>query len=125
MDGLLKVYYENGQLKKTGTYSNGLANGKFIEYDENGDKSFEYIMSKGNKNGKLTAYENNEVSYTSFYKNDIRNGEYLAFYYNKETGELDLKLIGSYLDGEKEGLWRLVYIDKEGWVPKRSGETPL
>lgn len=113
LDGVLKVFYENGQLKKTGSYKNGLANGNFIEYDANGNKSFEYYMSNDTKNGKLIAYENNNISYSSNYKNDILNGERIEYYYNDETGELNLKSIGSYANGEKNGLWSLVYVDKE------------
>lgn len=113
LDGALKVFYENGQLKKTGSYKNGLANGNFIEYDENGIKLFEYYMSNDTKNGKLVAYENNKISYSSNYKNDILNGERIEYYYNDETGELNLKSIGSYVNGKKNGLWRLVYVDKE------------
>ena len=113
INGMLKVYYENGQLKKTGSFSNGLANGNFIEYDEDGNKTYEYYMSNDTKNGKLIAYEDNKISYSSNYTNDILNGERVEYYYSEETGELNLKLIGSYSKGEKNGLWELIYIDKE------------
>lgn len=49
MNGLLKVYHINGNLKKTGNYINGLANGKFTEYDEAGNKTAEYTMLNDEK----------------------------------------------------------------------------
>lgn len=113
IDGVLNIYYKNGQLKKTGLYKNGEANGKFIEYDENGNKIYEYYMANDSKNGKLIAYENGKISNSTNYKNDVLNGENVEYYYNKETGEPIYKLIGSYVNGEKNGLWKLVYMDKE------------
>ncbi len=113
MNGLFKVYYENGKLKKAGNYLNGLASGDFKEYDENGSLQFEYTQKNDQKNGKLISYENNKVSYTTHYKNDMENGERIEYYYEEETGRLNLKVIGEYLDDEKNGVWKVIYIDKE------------
>lgn len=113
IDGALKVYYENGKLKKTGYYKNGLADGNFVEYDEEGNKTFEYYQSNDKKNGKLTAYEDNKISYSTHYKDDIQNGERIEYYYDDESGRLYLKVIGTLLNGEKEGNWSLIFIDKE------------
>lgn len=113
MNGSLKVYYEDGQLKKTGNYKKGLASGSFVEYDENGNKTYEYNQSNDKKNGKLISYENNEISYSTHYIDDIQNGEKIEYYYDKETGRLYLKTIGQFLNGEKNGLWKLIFIDEE------------
>lgn len=113
INGALKVYYENGKLKKTGYYKSGLANGKFVEYDQEGNKTFEYYQSNDKKNGKLTAYVDNKISYSSYYKDDIQNGERTEYYYDDESGRLYLKVIGNLLNGEKEGNWSLIFIDKE------------
>lgn len=113
MNGLLKVYYENGQLKKTGNYKNGSASGKFTEYDENGNKTFEYNQANGKKNGKLISYENNEISYSTHYIDDVQNGERIEYYYDEETGRCYLKLISEFLDGELNGVKKIVYVDEE------------
>ena len=113
INGVLKVYYENGKLKKTGYYKNSLADGNFVEYDEEGNKTYEYYQSNDKKNGKLTAYEDNKISYSTHYKDDIQNGERIEYYYDDESGRLYLKVIGTLLNGEKEGSWSLIFIDKE------------
>ena len=113
INGALKVYYENGKLKKTGYYKNGLANGNFVEYDEEGNKTFEYYQSNDEKNGKLIAYEDNKISYSTHYKDDIQNGERTEYFYDDESGRLHLKVNGTLLNGEKEGNWSLIFIDKE------------
>lgn len=113
MNGSLKVYYENGELKKTGYYSNGLENGKFIEYDEDGNKTYEYQKSNDKKNGKFVSYENNEISFSTHYIDDIQSGERIEYYYDEETGKLNVKLKGSFSDGEKSGIWNIIYIDED------------
>lgn len=113
MNGALKVYYENGRLKKTGNYKNGFASGKFTEYDENGNKTFEYNLTNDKKNGKLISYENNKISYSTHYKDDVQNGERIEYYYDAETGRCNIKLISEYLDGEINGVKKIVYVDEE------------
>ncbi|MCG8184426.1 toxin-antitoxin system YwqK family antitoxin [Tenacibaculum piscium] len=113
MNGSLKVYYKNGQLKKTGNYKNGSASGKFTEYDENGNKTYDYNQENDKKNGKLISYKNNKISYSTHYKDDIQNGERIEYYYDNESGRLYLKMIGTFLNGKKEGNWKLIFIDKE------------
>lgn len=113
LDGVLKVYFENGNLKKTGYYKNGIANGKFLEYNEGGNKTFEYYMKNDKKDGKLIAYKDNKISFSTHYKGDIQNGERIDYYYNEDNETLNLKMIGAFLNGEKEGVWKLIYVDKE------------
>lgn len=113
MNGSLKVYYKDGQLKKIGNYKKGLASGNFIEYDKNGNKTYVYNQSNDKKNGKLIYYKNNKISYSTHYTDDIQNGEKIEYYYNKETERLYLKTIGQFLNGEKNGLWKLVFINEE------------
>lgn len=113
MNGALKVYHENGQLKKTGYYQNGLAKGKFIEYDEDGNKSYEYTMLNDMKNGVLKAFDSDRISYTLSYKNDKKNGKKIKYYYDEESGKLNFKKTGSYLNDKKDGAWKLIYLDEE------------
>lgn len=112
INGPSKIFNENGQLIKTGTYKNGLANGSFTEFEEDGFKIYEYRRVNGLKNGKVISYEDKKVSYTSYYVDDILNGERIEYYYNQDTERLYAKVIGNYLNGEKNGLWKTIFIDE-------------
>lgn len=111
INGLLKVYYPNGKLKKSGNYLKGKEHGNFVEYDDDGNKEAEYVMTNGKKNGVLKIYEGGKLSYSNTYKDDSKNGQHIEYYYNDETGKLQLKQIGDYLNDEKNGAWKLFFID--------------
>lgn len=112
INGTLKVYYENGELKRTGNFTSGLENGLFKEYDESGNLEVEVSMTNGKKNGLLKVYEENKLSYSNTFKNDIKTGQHIEYYYNDETGKLQLKQIGEYINDEKNGTWKLLFIEE-------------
>lgn len=87
INGSFKTFYYNGNIKKTGSYINGVASGQYIIFDEDGFKSEDYSM-----------------------KNDEKNGMYTGYYYDE--GELFLKVIGNYLNGEKDGTWKTVVLEE-------------
>lgn len=111
INGTLKVYNENGTIKRTGNFTNGLENGLFKEYDESGNLEAEYTMTNGKKNGVLKIYEDGKLSYSNTFKDDSKNGQHIEYYYNDETGKLQLKQIGDYLNDEKNGTWKLFFIE--------------
>lgn len=111
LNGQLKVYYRNGKIKKIGNFSNGAENGQFKEYDEDGNLTAEYTMKNGKKNGIFKFYENGEISSSTIYKEDVKNGQHIEYFYNKETGKLNGKYIGNYLNDEKNDIWKLVYLE--------------
>lgn len=111
LNGPFKFYDEKGNIKKSGNYSNGFLSGKTIEYDEDGQRTAEYIMNNSKKNGLFTYYEDNKVSYTRNYKDDVENGLYTGFYYDDATNKLSLKEIGQYVNDEKNGNWKMNYLD--------------
>ncbi|MEZ4841924.1 MAG: hypothetical protein R2821_10570 [Flavobacteriaceae bacterium] len=111
INGTLKVYNENGTIKRTGNFTNGLENGLFKEYDESGNLDAEYTMTNGKKNGILKIYEDGKLSYSNTFKDDSKNGQHIEYYYNDETGKLQLKQIGDYLNDEKNGAWKLFFIE--------------
>jgi antitoxin component YwqK of YwqJK toxin-antitoxin module len=108
MNGQLKTYDSIGNLKKVGNYINSKANGKFIEY-ENGEKNAEYLMTNDNKNGLLTFYENSNISYTTNFKNDSKNGQHINYYYD-DNKKLFLKEYGQYINDEANGTWNMFYV---------------
>ena len=113
MNGLLTVFYNNGDIQKKGNYTNGKANGAFTEYDDEGNVTASYTMKNGLKNGILKFYENNKISHSTTFADDIKNGQYIEYYYNDDDGELFLKQYGQYLNDEKNGAWKL-YVIEEG-----------
>jgi antitoxin component YwqK of YwqJK toxin-antitoxin module len=112
INGTFKLYNENGTIKRTGNFTNGLENGLFKEYDESGNLEAEYTMTNGKKNGVLKIYEDGKLSYSTTFKDDSKNGQHIEYYYNDETGKLQLKQIGDYLNDEKNGTWKLFFIEE-------------
>ena len=110
LEGEMKVYFTNGKLKKTGFYRKGKANGKFVEYDEDGLKTAEYTMKNDEMNGLLTIYKDSKFSHSSYYIDDKRNGSYVEYYYF--DGELVLKEYGTYLNDYKEGTWKMFVLEE-------------
>lgn len=113
LNGTIKEYYPNGKLKTSGNYLKGQEHGNFIEYDEYGVKQAEYVMANGMKNGVLKIYKDGKIDVSTTYKDDIKNGQHIEYYYNDETGKLQLKLIGEYLNDEKNGTWKLFFIEDD------------
>lgn len=111
MNGSLKVYYPNGKLKKSGNYLKGNEHGNFVEYDDDGNKEVEYVMANGMKNGVLKIYDEGKIDVSTTYKDDLKSGQRIEYYYDDETGDLQLKLIGDYVNDDKSGIWKLFFIE--------------
>jgi antitoxin component YwqK of YwqJK toxin-antitoxin module len=112
LNGTLKVYYTNGKLKKVGNYLKGKEHGNFVEYDEDGIIETEYILANGMKNGIMKIYEDGKIDILTTFKDDVKSGQREEFYYNEETGKLQFKQIGDYLNDEKNGTWNFFFVDE-------------
>ena len=69
VNGMVKVtyYYENGKVQQEGFYKDGKLEGKWISYDENGNKIAIAEYTDGNKTGKWFFWTDknlSEVDYT-------------------------------------------------------------
>lgn len=113
LNGSLKTFYSNGKLKKSGFYIKANEHGNFIEYDENGNKEAEYVMANGMKNGILKIYKEGRIHVSTTFKDDVRNGQHIEYYYNDEIGKLQFKQIGDYLNDEKNGTWKLCLVEQD------------
>ena len=82
-----------------GSVKNGVRDGTWISYNENGQ-----LYTKGNyKNGKregawVTYYKNGRLMYKGTWKNDKREGAWVS--YNND-GTVDKKYTGTFKDGKK------------------------
>lgn len=112
-NGALKAYYSNGRLKKASNFLKGKEDGNFVEYDEYGNIESEYVMANGMKNGVMKIYKDGKIDVSTTFKDDIRNGQRVEFYYNEETGKLKLKYTGEYIDNEKNGVWKLFFVGED------------
>jgi antitoxin component YwqK of YwqJK toxin-antitoxin module len=112
LNGPIKAYHSNGKLRKTGSFLNGDEYGNFIEYDVDGIINAEYELAYGKKNGVTKLFNEGKISTTTSYVDDIKNGPYVDYYYNDETGALELKIVGEYANDEKNGVWKVFLIEE-------------
>jgi antitoxin component YwqK of YwqJK toxin-antitoxin module len=110
LNGKITIYHPNGRIMKTGNYINGKRSGIFVEFDENGEKTSEYVTSNDLKNGIFKFFENGKLSYSLTYKNDVKSGPFIKYIYNSDT--LALLRKGFYLDNEMDGQWTWFYDSK-------------
>jgi uncharacterized protein len=105
-------YHPNGQIKSKGEYLNGKRVGEWVFYYANGK-----IEQKGkyDKRGKAQGpwkwyYESGNLWREENYRNDLQDG--MMTEYSDDTPE-NAKIItkGEYLDGVKEGPWKLELPD--------------
>jgi antitoxin component YwqK of YwqJK toxin-antitoxin module len=89
LNGTLISYYKNGNINRKGEFVKGLYNGKWEQWDENGEKMYEV-----------------------HYKNDTLCGNFMIWY---PTGVLKQK--GIYAENSKCGLW--TEYDEAGMIIKK------
>lgn len=101
-NGHTKHYYENGVLKMKIFYRNDLMNGKYIVYFSNGNIKTVIRFKNNLRHGK-TEYFNRDgsPSIICFFKNDILSGKLISFY----EGNL-LKMVSTYKNGVIDGYER-------------------
>ena len=95
-------YYNNGNLKQTGSYLYGKKYGKWVEYYNNGaKKSVKYYDKEGKAAGKWTTYyENGRKWNASMYNDGKLDGAWIYWYENgKKWHQL------TYTDGVLKGKW--------------------
>jgi antitoxin component YwqK of YwqJK toxin-antitoxin module len=79
--GLVKYFYENGQIFQKVYYNEGKPEGKFSEF-----------------------YDTGELKRTGKYQNGLREGSWKVYY---KSGKIQQK--GKYKEGEKRGIWKTFY----------------
>ncbi len=101
--GVWKYYYLNGKIEQTGTYMRDLPDGSWVWYYDNGNTWREEEYFQGKEEGIFIEYnDTGKVISKGEYIDGFREGEW--FY---EVG--DHREIGSYLEGEKNGVWKQYY----------------
>ena len=111
-------YYENGSIKKTGTYLEGIAEGTHKEYSPEGTITSAKLFHEGNlmgeglmdeaggQQGMWTEYHpNGKIKGKGNYENGIKTGEWIFYHPNgkvEQKGKYDKK-------GRPQDLWQWFY----------------
>lgn len=102
IDGMRLIYYPDGTLQESGTYSNDKRNGVSRWYLADGSLSIEYNYKNGNMDGiQKTFYSNGNIASEVKAVNNLEEGMYTEYF---EKGRV--KLEGKYVHGKKEGPWK-------------------
>ena len=122
-DGLWIIYYKDGSSEER-YYKNGVLNKEIIIHDATGTSTKKINIVDGKKEGKYTEYDyDGNLMTEGFYKNDKLEGSFKKYNNNKlflegnyKNGILDGKFIvfsdngekiidGLYKEGERDGEW--------------------
>ena len=81
-------HFDNGQLKRSGSFSNGKNQGKWTWYYENGNKKMEGSFINGKRNGEWITWSKSGRKLTQgHYENDRLNGEFIRWGKNQKIIE--------------------------------------
>lgn len=101
IEGAWEEQYENGNLKETGTYENGLRSGKWKFYNEDGKINQSGSFRKGKPHGEWKwYYMDGTLRRQENYRNGREDGSSVEY---DNSGQIVSK--GEYIDGLKEGEW--------------------
>jgi antitoxin component YwqK of YwqJK toxin-antitoxin module len=83
ISGLVKNYFDNGKLSKLYTLENNLLSKTFTEYNVNGNKKQESNYLNGKLEGPFTSFfENGKIQSTGSYNNGLMNGPWKYYFSN-------------------------------------------
>ena len=104
------LYYKNfsdvpfsGKItgSKKGSFKNGVMEGPWVSYHENGQLLSEGAFKNGKTEGPwVLYYDNGRLSLKGTFKNGKYEGPWVFYY---DNGQLEMK--GDFKNGEREGLW--------------------
>ena len=97
MEGPWVSYHENGQLLSEGAFKNGKTEGPWVLYYDNGRLSMKGTFKNGKYEGPWVFYHNNgQLEMKGDFKNGDREGLWIDYY---DNGQLNKK--GNYKNGVK------------------------
>ncbi len=100
-------YHRNGKIEHKAKFVNGLPHGKWTWYYETGQLRREEFFRRGKEDGNVIEYdEQGNTIVNGNYVNGLREGEWFL-----NVGDHTER--GSYLDGERTGVWVYEYENEE------------
>ncbi len=105
LEGIAKAYYETGQLKVERNFKDDKSEGIMKMYFKTGKLQAEYNLENDKREGIAKIYyETGKLKTELNYKNDKSEGIMKGYY---ETGKLEL--IENFKDGKSEGISKIYY----------------
>ena len=99
LEGPYSRFYDNGRLREEGNFSKGKMQGIIYYYYPNGQLKRITNYQFGIKNGEMVEYWSNGMMFAQFlFKNDRENGKQIIY---SRTGNINYVLSGIYVDGTK------------------------
>jgi len=102
--GLMKVYFENGDLHTFGKLKNKKRQGEWICYFPNGNPEWKAFFKDDISNGETICYDTSGF-WTKFnMKNGIKDGKYTSYFYDL-FDSVKCYVNGQHVNGIEQGLW--------------------
>ena len=99
LEGPYSRFYDNGRLREEGNFSKGKMQGIIYYYYPNGQLKRITNYQFGIKNGEMVEYWSNGMMFAQFlFKNDLENGKQIIY---SRTGGINYALSGIYVNGTK------------------------
>jgi antitoxin component YwqK of YwqJK toxin-antitoxin module len=99
LEGPYSRFYDNGRLREEGNFSKGKMQGIIYYYYPNGQLKRIANYQFGIKDGEMVEYWSNGMMFAQFlFKNDLENGKQIIY---SRTGNINYVLSGIYVDGTK------------------------
>ena len=99
LEGPYSRFYDNGRLREEGNFSKGKMQGIIYYYYPNGQLKRIANYQFGIKNGEMVEYWSSGMMFAQFlFKNDRENGKQIIY---SRTGNINYVLSGIYVDGTK------------------------
>ena len=107
-DGLSREYYQNGQLKSEGIFTNGLKEGLHREWGDNGILLLEGLYVKGKANGLMKWFhERGHLAGEGDMINDLRVGPWKIC----DIEENGFCIEAFFKNGKRDGIWKIYHED--------------
>jgi len=99
LEGPYSRFYDNGRLREEGSFSKGKMQGIIYYYYPNGQLKRIANYQFGIKDGEMVEYWSNGMMFAQFlFKNDLENGKQIIY---SRTGGINYTLSGIYVNGTK------------------------
>ena len=114
-EGLYLEYFDDGQLRYKETYKNGKLNGNSETYYENGQLFWKGVYKNGKYHGLWESYwQHGTIRNQGYFKDGERHGITLIF--DRVTGDGSLTIRQIFKYGKEDGLRE--YFNKDGTLDK-------
>ncbi len=102
--GLMKVYFENGNVQAYGQSKNRKRQGEWICFFPNGKPEWKSVFNDDIENGETTCYDTIGFWRKFDVKNGVKDGKYTSYFYDW-FDSVKCYVNGKYVNGIEQGLW--------------------